>query len=65
MDELADFLIRAAGRSRADILAELERRLRLGDDDELAVVGEQLREIALLRIRARYADAETPIGAAA
>jgi 2-oxo-4-hydroxy-4-carboxy-5-ureidoimidazoline decarboxylase len=59
------FLIRAAGRSRADILAELERRLRLGDDDELAVVGEQLREIALLRIRARYADAETPIGAAA
>ena len=59
------FLIRAAGRSRAEILAELERRLALGDEEELAVVGEQLREIALLRLRTMFADASTPIGAAA
>jgi 2-oxo-4-hydroxy-4-carboxy-5-ureidoimidazoline decarboxylase len=45
------FLIRAAGRSRAEILAELNRRLVLGDDEELDIVGEQLREIALLRLR--------------
>lgn len=43
------FLIRAAGRSRKDILAELQRRLRLSEQEELTVVGEQLREIALLR----------------
>lgn len=59
------FLIRAAGRSRAQILAELERRLDLGDAEELAVVGEQLREIALLRLRTRYAGVGLPIGAAA
>lgn len=44
------FLIRAAGRSRAEILAELNRRLTLDPDTELAVVGEELRDIALLRI---------------
>ena len=44
------FLIRAAGRSRPEILAELERRLTLDPDTELAVVGEELRDIALLRI---------------
>jgi 2-oxo-4-hydroxy-4-carboxy-5-ureidoimidazoline decarboxylase len=44
------FLIRAAGRSRAEILAELNRRLRLDDRTELAIVGEQLRDIALLRL---------------
>lgn len=44
------FLIRAAGRSRAEILAELERRLLLDDQAELAIVGEQLVEIALLRL---------------
>ena len=59
------FLIRAAGRSRAEILAELERRLELDDAADLAVVGEQLREIALLRIERLYADAAGPIGAAA
>jgi 2-oxo-4-hydroxy-4-carboxy-5-ureidoimidazoline decarboxylase len=59
------FLIRAAGRSRAEILAELDRRLRLDDAEELVVVGEQLREIALLRLRQLFADAATPIGAAA
>ena len=44
------FLIRAAGRSRQEILAELTRRLTLDPDTELAVVGEELRDIALLRI---------------
>jgi 2-oxo-4-hydroxy-4-carboxy-5-ureidoimidazoline decarboxylase len=44
------FLIRAAGRSRAEILGELTRRLSLDPDTELAVVGEELRDIALLRI---------------
>ncbi|MBT2518715.1 2-oxo-4-hydroxy-4-carboxy-5-ureidoimidazoline decarboxylase [Streptomyces sp. ISL-90] len=59
------FLIRAAGRSRAEILAELSRRMRLDDDAELAVVGEQLREITLLRLERMYADAVWPIGVAA
>jgi len=59
------FLIRAAGRSRAEILAELTRRLGLDDARELEVVGEQLREIMLLRLERLYADAATPIGAAA
>lgn len=44
------FLIRAAGRTRAEILAELHRRTRLDDATELAIVGEQLREIAILRL---------------
>lgn len=49
-------LIRAAGRTRAEILAELERRLRLDDDAELATVAAQLREIMALRLRATFAD---------
>jgi len=44
------FLIRAAGRSRPEILAELERRLVVDPDEELAIVGSELRDIALLRI---------------
>jgi 2-oxo-4-hydroxy-4-carboxy-5-ureidoimidazoline decarboxylase len=44
------FLIRAAGRSRREILAELQRRLALDDDTEAAIVGSELREIALLRL---------------
>jgi 2-oxo-4-hydroxy-4-carboxy-5-ureidoimidazoline decarboxylase len=44
------FLVRAAGRSRTEILAELNRRLTLDPDTELAVVGEELRDIALLRL---------------
>jgi 2-oxo-4-hydroxy-4-carboxy-5-ureidoimidazoline decarboxylase len=48
------FLIRALGRSRAEILAELERRMTLDPDEELAVVGEQLREIALLRLTGMF-----------
>ena len=59
------FLIRAAGRSRAEILSELQRRLELDDAAELAVVGEQLREITLLRLERLYADAAAPIGGVA
>lgn len=50
------FIIRAAGRSRKEILAELNRRLELDDETELAIVGEQLRDIALLRLSATFAD---------
>ena len=50
------FIIRAAGRTRAEILAELERRLQLDDDTELVIVGEQLRDIALLRLEKLFGD---------
>lgn len=48
------FLIRAAGRSRAEIVDELERRLKLDDETELGIVGEELRDIALLRLEKLY-----------
>ncbi|WP_395639773.1 2-oxo-4-hydroxy-4-carboxy-5-ureidoimidazoline decarboxylase [Pseudolysinimonas sp.] len=48
------FLIRAVGRSRAEIVAELDRRLTLDDAEELVIVGEQLREIAVLRLTAMF-----------
>ena len=44
------FLIRAAGRSSDEILAELERRLGNTDEAELAEVVTQLSEIAVLRL---------------
>ena len=44
------FLIRAAGRDAAEILAELERRLGNDDDTERRETIEQLRQIALLRL---------------
>jgi len=44
------FIIRAAGRTRAQILTELDRRLELDAATELVIVGEQLRDIALLRL---------------
>ena len=46
------FLIRAAGRDRAEIVAELERRLGLDADTERSIVADQLREITVLRVRA-------------
>ena len=52
------FLVRAAGRSRPEILAELERRLRLEPDDEIIIVGSELRDIALLRIPQLFAHVE-------
>jgi len=48
------FLIRAAGRTRLEILQELRRRLALPADEELQIVGEQLRDIALLRLEKMY-----------
>ena len=45
------FLIRAAGRSPAEILAELQRRLANSADDERAEVTEQLAQITALRVR--------------
>ena len=52
------FLIRAAGRSRSEIVDELHRRLMLGDASELEVVAEQLREIALLRLASTFDSKE-------
>jgi 2-oxo-4-hydroxy-4-carboxy-5-ureidoimidazoline decarboxylase len=45
------FLIRAADRSRPEILAELERRLLLPPEEEVKVVASELRDIALRRLR--------------
>jgi 2-oxo-4-hydroxy-4-carboxy-5-ureidoimidazoline decarboxylase len=44
------FLIRAAGRSSAEILAELRRRLANDEQTERAETVTQLREIALIRL---------------
>lgn len=50
------FIIRAAGRTRREILDELTRRLELDDTVELQVVGEQLRDIALLRLQKLFTE---------
>jgi 2-oxo-4-hydroxy-4-carboxy-5-ureidoimidazoline decarboxylase len=52
------FIIRAAGRTKREILAELERRLPLPNSTELAIVGEQLRDIAILRIEKLWGRTE-------
>ena len=44
------FLIRAAGRSPQEMLAELHRRLDNDDDTEAREATAQLAEIALLRL---------------
>jgi 2-oxo-4-hydroxy-4-carboxy-5-ureidoimidazoline decarboxylase len=44
------FLIRAAGRSRSEILTELERRLANSAQEERVEVARELREIAVLRL---------------
>lgn len=44
------FLIRAAGRSPQEMVAELERRLRHDDADERAETTEQLAQITRLRL---------------
>lgn len=51
------FLIRAAGRSRRDILEELNRRLLNDPGVETDEVAEQLREIAALRLQQIWEDA--------
>jgi len=50
------FLIRAAGRTRIEILQELRRRIGLPPEQELQIVGEQLRDIALLRLSTLYGE---------
>jgi 2-oxo-4-hydroxy-4-carboxy-5-ureidoimidazoline decarboxylase len=45
------FLIRAAGRTPEDILAALERRLANTSEQEAPIVAQQLREIAVLRLK--------------
>lgn len=50
------FLIRAAGRSATEILGELSRRLDLDAEAEAAEAGDQLREIALLRLEAELGE---------
>jgi 2-oxo-4-hydroxy-4-carboxy-5-ureidoimidazoline decarboxylase len=44
------FLIRAAGRSAPEILDALNERLEHTEEQEIPVVAEQLRQIALLRL---------------
>lgn len=44
------FLIRAAGRNAADILAALQARMHNDRETEMAVVERELRDIAALRI---------------
>lgn len=50
------FLIRAAGRSPEEMLAELRRRLGNDEATEAAEALEQLRQIALLRLSATITD---------
>ncbi|GAA1703995.1 2-oxo-4-hydroxy-4-carboxy-5-ureidoimidazoline decarboxylase [Microbacterium sediminicola] len=50
------FLIRAAGRSPEEMLAEARRRLGNDDDTEAAEALDQLRQIALLRLRGAVTD---------
>jgi 2-oxo-4-hydroxy-4-carboxy-5-ureidoimidazoline decarboxylase len=57
------FLIRAAGRTPEQILAELRRRLGNTDESEAAEALTQLAEIAILRLRASV-SADFPPGAA-
>ncbi|CAN5349961.1 2-oxo-4-hydroxy-4-carboxy-5-ureidoimidazoline decarboxylase [soil metagenome] len=59
------FLIRARGRTRAEILGELRRRLQLDLETESAIVASELRDITLLRLEAVVAAAPTDDGAPA
>ncbi|MBB2977117.1 2-oxo-4-hydroxy-4-carboxy-5-ureidoimidazoline decarboxylase [Microbacterium endophyticum] len=55
------FLIRAAGRTPAEMLSHLHRRLENDEADEAREATEQLAEIALLRLRTTIGtDAVTP-----
>lgn len=49
------FLIRAAGRTSAEVLEQLTARLDHDPSTETAVVADQLREIALLRLEGMFA----------
>ena len=52
------FLIRAAGRTRPEILTELTRRLGADPDAEAEEATEQLRQIMELRLANLFADEE-------
>ncbi|PFG42594.1 2-oxo-4-hydroxy-4-carboxy-5-ureidoimidazoline decarboxylase [Isoptericola jiangsuensis] len=52
------FLVRAAGRTPDEMLAELERRLHHDDATEVAEACDQLAQIALLRLRGDVTDPE-------
>ncbi|WP_127794605.1 2-oxo-4-hydroxy-4-carboxy-5-ureidoimidazoline decarboxylase [Agromyces sp. LHK192] len=54
------FLIRAAGRSPEEMLAELERRLDNDDAEEAREATGQLAEIALLRLRSTVTGPDEP-----
>ncbi|MBI9115680.1 hydroxyisourate hydrolase [Sanguibacter suaedae] len=54
------FLVRTAGRSGEEILAELHRRLGLDPDTEAAHVAEQLRENALVRLGQMWEEPGSP-----
>jgi len=59
------FVIRTAGRGRDEVVAELDRRLKLDDQAEKQEVGAQLVDIALVRLGQVFASrtAETGRGA--
>jgi 2-oxo-4-hydroxy-4-carboxy-5-ureidoimidazoline decarboxylase len=57
------FLIRAAGRTPAEMLAELQRRLDNDPDTETVEATAQLAEIALLRLRDTLVDDDAPVPA--
>lgn len=50
------FLIRAAGRSRQEVLDELQRRLKNDEATEAAEAKQQLREIASLRLATIFGE---------
>ena len=52
------FLIRASGRSAAEILSELERRMTNDAETELAVAARELRQIARLRLERLFGGRE-------
>ena len=56
------FLVRAAGRSPEQMLAELERRLRNDPATEAREAAGQLAEIALLRLRSSIDDGPAVTG---
>lgn len=48
------FLIRAAGRTTEEVLAELERRMDNSPEDEAVEVADQLRQIAIVRLEGLF-----------
>jgi 2-oxo-4-hydroxy-4-carboxy-5-ureidoimidazoline decarboxylase len=50
------FLVRSAGRSRQEVLDELQRRLKNAPDVEAEEAKQEAREIAALRLRSLFAE---------